>query len=140
MRTKYLLFGSSGNLSKASELNITEEQNKLERASTYTYLGVTLDEKLNYETHMNQVIKRVSDKLYQLRKIRYFLTTKAALLVYKNMILPMLEYEDVFAVSATLETRERIQKLQNRGLKIALGRDKLYSTKLLHKTTETKMV
>ena len=132
-KTKYMLFGSTNKLKKKPDLNIAVGQTKLVRANSYTYLGITLDEQLNYETHVNQVIKRVSDKLYQLPKIRYFLNTKAALLVYKNMILPIIEYGDVFAVSATGESREKVQKLQNKGLKVALGRDRLYSTKILHK-------
>ena len=119
-KTKYMLFGSKNKLSVTSDLNISIGQTKLERANSYTYLGVTL------------IIKRVSDKLYQLNKIRYCLNTKAALLIYKNMILPIMEYGDVFAVSTTLEIRKKLQKLQNRGLKIEHGKDKLYNTNKLH--------
>ena len=133
-KTEYMLFGSKSKINLNVEMSIHVGQSKLERVNSYTYSGVTLDEQLNYESHMSQIIKRVSDKLYQLNKIRYFLNTRAALLllVYKNMILPIVEYGDVFAISATLETRKKLQKLQNRGLKLAMGKDKLFSTKKLH--------
>ena len=49
------------------------------------------------------------------------------------MILPILEYGDIYHMSAKLELRKKIQILQNRALKCALGRDKRYNTKMLHK-------
>ena len=64
-KTKYMLFGSKTKLKSNPELKISIGQKELERANSYTYLGVTLDEQLNYERHSNQLIKRVSDKLYQ---------------------------------------------------------------------------
>ena len=43
-----------------------------------TCLGVKLDEQLSLETHANSVIRKVSNKVYELTKIRYFITKKAA--------------------------------------------------------------
>ena len=62
-----------------------------------------------------KVITKVSLKLKQFRRMHYLLNTKAAVLVYKNMILPMLEYGDIFLVGATAENRKRLQILQNKG-------------------------
>ena len=64
--------------------------------------------------------------------MRYFLNTKAALLVYKNMILPMLEYGDIFMVGATAENRKKLQVLQNKGLRCALKKEKNSSVSELH--------
>ena len=60
------------------------------------------------------------------------LPTKAAVLVYKNMILAMLEYGDIFLVGATAESRKKLQILQNNGLRCALDRDKYASAADLH--------
>ena len=48
------------------------------------------------------------------------------------MILPIVEYGDVFIASTTLETRKKFQKLQNKGLKMALGKDRKFNTKQVH--------
>ena len=53
-------------------------------------------------------------------------------MVYKNMLLPMLEYGDIFLTSATAENRKKLQTLQNKGLRCALMRDKDTSTDELH--------
>ena len=49
------------------------------------------------------------------------------------MILPILKYGDIFLISASKDYRDKLQKLQNRALKCALGRDKRYNTNALHK-------
>ena len=131
-KTKYMVFGSKSKLADVRDLSLTIENTNLERAVNYTYLGITLDEQLNYEQHAGNTIRRVSDKIYQLRKLRSFLNNKAALLVYKNMILPILEYGDVFFSSTILKTRKKLQTLQNQGLKCALNKDRLFNTNLLH--------
>ena len=73
---------------------------EIQRTDKYTYLGVVLDERMSFELHAKNVINRVSTKVYQLKKVRKFLSKRAALMVYKNMILPM-EYGDIYLYSAT---------------------------------------
>ena len=41
---------------------------------------------------LKNVKKRVSNKIFQLRKIRRYMTFDAAVLVYKQTILPILDY------------------------------------------------
>ena len=53
-------------------------------------------------------------------------------MVYKGMILPILEYGDVFLHSASVENRKRLQILQNKGLRCALCKDIDTSTVDLH--------
>ena len=77
-----MFFGSKSKLADVRDLTI--ENTNLERAVNYTYLGITLDEGLNYEQHAGNPIRRVSDKIYQLLKLRSFLNNKAALLVHKK--------------------------------------------------------
>ena len=137
-KTKYMIFGSRTKLAKMGDIELTIDKVALDRANSYTYLGITLDEQLNYEKFANSIISRVSDKIYQLRRLRQFLNTRAALLIYKNMILPILEYGDVFISSMTLDTRKKIQTLQNRGLKCALSKDRLFNTDLLHSEAKIK--
>ena len=54
--------------------------------------------------------------------MRNFLNTKAALMVYKGTILPLLEYGDILLCAASVANRKRLQTLQNKGLRCALNR------------------
>ena len=97
-KTKLMVFGSPVKISKLPDFEI----------------------KIDYTKHIQTVISKVSLKLKQFRRMRYFLDVKAATLVYKNMILPIIEYGDIFLVGTTAENRKKLQILQNKGLRCAL--------------------
>ena len=134
-KTKFMLFGSKILLAK---YNLPYNYLKIncqpiDRVRNYSYLGVTLDEQLNYEMHAINTIKRVKCKLAQLRRMKYCLNKQGALLVYKNMILPILEYGDIFMSSLSVATRKKLQVMQNKALRIALNSHNQESTAELHK-------
>ena len=64
----------------------------------------------------------VSGKLRQFQRMRGFLSIKAAILVYKVSILPLLEYGDSFLSAASLVNRKKLQVLQNKCLRCALNK------------------
>ena len=61
-----------------------------------------------------------------------FLTKEAALLVYKNMILPILEYGDIFMSAASLENRKKCQIVQNKALRFVHRVDKFNGSDLIY--------
>ena len=132
-KTKSMFFGNKAKIESLELPSLRIGNTLIERTKTYTYLGIKLDEQLSLETHANLIIKRVTNKVYQLTKIRPFLTKKAAMLIYKNMILPILEFGDVFLHSAPQKIRKKLQVLQNKALRCALSKEKLYSTTSLHR-------
>ena len=69
---------------------------------------------------------------YQLKRLRYLLSDKAALMIYKNMILAIVEYGNIYMTSTLKKNRKKLQTLQNKALKCALKKDKKYNTKVLH--------
>ena len=130
-KTKYMIFSTQE--IKSAHIDLLVGNTPVEQVSIFSYLGVILDQHLTFEPHAKYTINRIASKVYQLRKPKKFLTNKAALLVYKNMILPILEYGDIYLMSATKENRSKMQKLQNKALKCALDKEKRYSTNKLHK-------
>lgn len=72
-------------------------------------LGVLLDVQLNFKKHVNHIIRSVAHKVYTLGKIRRKLTKKAATDIYKTMILPIMDYGDVF-YQAILRKAQSIAK------------------------------
>ena len=134
-KTKYMIFRARKEVNTTPgghKLNINICQESLERVSTYCYLRIWLDEQLTFNRHAASIITRTTAKLYQLRRLRYLLNNKAALLIYKNMILPIVEYGNIYLTSTSKENRKKIQTLQNKALRCALRKDKKYRTKELH--------
>ena len=132
-KTKVMVFGSKCGLVKVPPFEIKFGDVILQKVSSYKYLGITLDPQLSYNIHVNKVIHLVSSKLKQFQRMRSFLNTKAAMMVYKGMILPILEYGDVFFSATSTENRRRLQVLQNKGLRCALNKDLEVSSEDLHR-------
>ena len=104
----------------------------LQVVPSFNYLGIKLDSKLNFEIYALECIRQVSHKIYMLTKIRPFINNTQALYLYKSKILPYFDYGDIFYNKTFSRTLLRLQKLQNRALKLCMGKDALYNTDLLH--------
>ena len=60
---------------------------EVEQVETYKYLGVTIDEKVNWNAHAKTVLKKLNSRLYFLRKLNSFHVEKMLLsLFYKTML------------------------------------------------------
>ena len=83
-KTKYMIFGSKVTLAKYNTPDdyLKIGQQPIDRVRNYCYLGVMLDEQLNYEMHAINVIKRVKCKLVQLRRMKYCLNKQGALFFF----------------------------------------------------------
>lgn len=93
-------------------------QVELEIVDKYLYLGVTLDDSLSFSVHINKIISACSQKLFTLSKIRKYITKDIAIKLYKSLILPVIDYGDVFYGCVPNILLDRVQKLQNKALRI----------------------
>ena len=106
-KTKLMWFGGAKKLKELPDPEIVVDGTPILTVNSYKYLGVTLDGQLNYSKHIGRLIAGASVKLRQFRRMRSFLNTRAAVLVYKSMLLPLLEYGDIFLGGATVENRKK---------------------------------
>ena len=110
--------------------------NQLNMFFQYKYLGATIDEILSFHHHLNNTIGLVAHKVYLLHKIRYCITEDAALKMYKTMILPYLDYGDIFFMNANSNQLNKLQTLQNRALRICLNTQLVTAIEMLHQSTQ----
>lgn len=68
---------------------------QLEFVSTYGYLGLLLNIKLNFVEQARQTLYTVTKKVNTLAHIRHYVNCDAALLIYKTNILPLFEYTNI---------------------------------------------
>ena len=138
-KTKIMTFGRPQKIKDLEPFEIMFHNTPIQKVLSYKYLGITLDSQLNYKLHVKKIIANASSKLKQFQRMRSFLDKRAAILVYKSMLLPLLEYSDIFLSATTVENRKKLQILQNKGLRCALNRgvdmssDDLHEEARLHK-------
>ena len=131
-KTKAMLFGTNNKLKKALLIDLKIGNDKICYVKTFNYLGVKLDCKLNFESHASECLRLVSHKIYMLSQIRKFISTHQALVIYKSKIIPYFDYGDMFYINTLVKIRGKLQRLQNRGLKMCMGYHARYDTDLLH--------
>lgn len=92
----------------------------LENVKLMKYLGVVLDNKLNMKEHVKYVGKKVARKIYLFGRLAKFFTLTTKVNVYKTIIQPHFDYCATVLLCANNEDVEKLQKLQNKALRIIL--------------------
>ena len=71
------------------------DNTNIDFVSSYKYLGITIDQTLSFNLHLNQLIKTISYKLLLLQKLRVYINCHASIQIYKSMVLPYFDYGDI---------------------------------------------
>ena len=79
--------------------------------NTFNYLGVILDDHLTFTPYYNMVKRRMV-------KIRKCVDNRTSLLIYKQAVLPVVEYAGFVLTSCTIGQRYELQFLQNNVLRM----------------------
>jgi hypothetical protein len=91
---------------------------------TAHYLGVTLDTRLTWSPHVNQLRRKTAqrlDMLGPLRKRRSFLSDRNGVLLYKQLIRPMMDYACPIWRSGACSLVRKLQVLQSKCLRVAIN-------------------
>ena len=68
---------------------------KIRESSNVVLLGLTIDNRLTFKDHINILTRRASFKLHALRRIRKYLTTDKAKLLYNAFINSQFNYVSI---------------------------------------------
>ena len=94
-KTKYMIFNlKDKHKSKQllNDLDLKVDNEIVERVEYTNFLGVIIDNKLNWEKHIEGISKKVSANLGIIRKLRTLLPNKSLFTLYNSIIHPYLSY------------------------------------------------
>jgi Reverse transcriptase (RNA-dependent DNA polymerase) len=100
------------------ELQIGDQ--KIERVSRMKYLGVILDDNLKMGDHVDYVCKKMGQKYSFMCRVNKKLSTQSKILLYKSTIATHAEYCSTILYLATDEQLQRLQKIQNKIMRLIL--------------------
>ena len=83
----------------------------------YNYLGMILDSEMTLQPLLKNIKRRVSNRMFCLRKLRKYLSHEAAMLVYKQTILPIFDYPGFLLISLNNGDKYDLQVMQNDSLR-----------------------
>ena len=98
------------------------------RVSSIRYLGVLIDEHLSWLTHISYVQNHVSRNIGIISRIRPFVNTKVALLLYFSLVYPYITYCNIIWASTYNTHLHQLNVLQKRIIRIIFLLTPLSST------------
>ena len=133
-KTKLMLLGTKNMLKRGTKLDISLSGTKLQYVKHFNYLGMKLEDTLSFEWHATETMRMVAHKLYLLSKIRKYITIGQAIAIYKAKVVPYFDYGDIFLMNINQKAIDKLQKLQNRALRICLALDGRSNVNDMHNT------
>ncbi len=103
----------SDNVVKVEDVKVEVNGQSLEKVTSYKYLGIKLDSQLEFHEHINYIKGKTLAKIKLLSYISRILDRDTLLLVYKTLIVPIIDYADNIYQGISATDRDILQKLQN---------------------------
>ena len=86
----------------------------IERVYVFNFLGLIMDEHLNWKSHVEKISNKCSKTIGVLNKLKYLLPLTVKLILYNSLILPHLNY----GIMTWGYKCDRINKLQKKAIRI----------------------
>ena len=99
------------------------------------FLGITSDSQLNFKKHFEDILDRCNTRYHRLRLLvnkKWGPSPATLIQIYKQCVRPIFEYGSVSTITTSDNIISKIQRLQNKFIRLALRLPKYISSKLLH--------
>ena len=132
-KTFLILFHATNKPVPLNFSDITVDDFIIKRVTNVKYIGLNIDEKLNWREHVYDLCKSLIKYFGIFNKVKYFVTSKLARQLYFAFIYSRINYGiEVYGVCAK-SLMQKLQILQSKLLKLLLRLDSRTSTNKLHK-------
>ncbi len=85
---------------------------KLTKVNSHKHLGVTLTHNMKWGIHLDAAICKANKRLNGIRRIRFLITREARIILYKALVLPILEYGNILYDNCALYLKQRLESVQ----------------------------
>jgi hypothetical protein len=126
-KTKYILFDGRAQFEffLPGALDINLNNTKIERVSSFQYLGLIIDEKLTFDEHIKSITSRALSTIFAIKRIRPFITLNTARQLYFQHIHSILSYLNSSWNTANNTCIGRLAIIQKRALRVIFQKDPL---------------
>ena len=101
-----MIFGTTKRLTMLNRgLKVKYQHHTVNVTTSYRYLGEDIDLSLTFSNYFMTSYKKATGCLHLLKKLRFQLDTKAAVTIYKSLIIPVLTYCNILSIFDSRATR-----------------------------------
>ena len=138
-KTAYTIFTPDGRI-PGSLNSITINNIVLTRVGSVKYLGIHLDDNLNWDVHINEITKKLTKTIQALKIVSNFISTEHKRILYYAYIYSTIQYGIEVYSQGNKGGMKKIQIKQNRALKVLYKKDFLTPTLELHREAKVLLV
>ena len=113
-KTKFMVFHNKNKKVDTIAFDIKVENMKIDRISAFNLLGITLDEHLNWNSHINVTSMKIARSVGILHKVKNILPEYILKTLYNSLVLPHLTY----GILAWGNNTSVLNKLQKKAIRI----------------------
>ena len=126
-KTQCIFVGSRQYISRIPEDIIVKfNDNDLTPSKCVKNLGVYMDQYLSFDTHIDEMAKKVTGILFYINRIKDRFETSTRIILVQSLVLSALNYcSNIWGMSNKTQI-ERVQRLQNFAAKVAIGGARKY--------------
>lgn len=129
-KTNYISFGSK---QYPPHHNILIDGKPITKTDYTKFLGVTIDNKINWQKHTKHICSKLSSALYLISRVKFYLPQQALRSIYYALIYPYLTYANTVWGNAANYLVNQIFVLQKRAIRLITHSHYLAHTTLLFK-------
>ena len=112
-------------------VSVVIDNEAIDRVREIKYLGVIIDDKLKFNSHIDNVIKKIAKKFGILCRLKNDLTIASKIQLYKSIISPHLDFCPSILFLANETQISRLQRLQNKIMRLILRCNRFTSSTLM---------
>ena len=127
-KTKYVIISPSNKNTAFSDCNLYIKDNKLTRIGhsqidrSCKFLGINIDESLNWKQHVSYVSSKISRSLFAIKQFKAFLPYNSLRTLYFSMVQPYLTYGILAWGNADAGVLHRLNVLQKRAMRMIFNK------------------
>ena len=119
--------------------NISFQGHAIKSEETVKLLGVTLDNKLNFDTHISNLCKKAAAQLKVLKRLRSFIGFEQKKVLVQSFVYSNFNYCPLVWYFSSMKSLQKIEKLQERALRFLYNDHKSSYNDLLLKSGRCTM-
>ena len=108
--------------------------NEIQRKESIKFLGVLLDENLNWKEHIKCTENKISKNIGILYKAKPFLTKECMLSLYYSYIHPYINYGNIAWASIYKTNLQKVHRLQKRAIRLVFNKNRFDHTRELFRS------
>ena len=114
-KTNFIIFGNKCDVHRNNPIPVLIDGRCIYQISNCKFLGILIDEWLNWSYHFHYVNQTISKNISVLNRLRHFMSSVVLKLLYNSLILPYLMLMLIFNVNVNIYNALEFPKEQKCG-------------------------